>query len=78
MLVNYKRKDIPSRDKVFAAQRLLGKYDFGDSIEVAKEVLAAIKVTTELLPKYATYYVNAYDFIEEIRNNKQYATYKTK
>jgi len=57
---------------------LLGKYDFGDSIEVAKEVLAAIKVTTELLPKYATYYVNAYDFIEEIRNNKQYATYKTK
>ncbi len=43
MLVNYKRKDIPSRDKVFATQRLLGTYDFGDSMEIPNEFLKGIK-----------------------------------
>ncbi|EAS00790.2 hypothetical protein TTHERM_00305630 (macronuclear) [Tetrahymena thermophila SB210] len=78
LFVNYKRKDIPSRDKVFAAQRLLGRYDFGDTIEIPKDFLQVIKSTFENLPKYAQYYVNTNDFIEELINNKQYTFFKTK
>lgn len=78
MIMNYKRKDIPSRDKIFATQRLLGRYDFGDTIEIPKEALAIIKVTTELLPKYAQYYINSFDFIESVRNHKQYPVYMGK
>lgn len=43
MLTEYKRKSIPSRDKIFAAQRLLGRYDFSDTIEIPKELLDTIK-----------------------------------
>lgn len=78
ILVSYKRKDIPSRDKVFAAQRLLGRYDYGDTIEIPKEFLSIVKLIIEHLPKYALYYVNSNDFIDEVHTHKSYSLFKIK
>lgn len=78
MLLNYKRKEIPSRDKVFAAQRLLGRYDFGDTMEVPNEFLKVMKTSMENAPKYAENYLNSFDLIAEIKAHKSYVLTKSK
>ena len=60
----YERRDIPTRDKVIQAQRLAGKINPNDIIELPKEFIQLIKYTFNEMDKTQKFFVRKFEFLD--------------
>lgn len=76
-LENYERRDIPSKDRVIFTERLAGKFQAGDIIEIGKGFIQLVKDAYASIPaKKAGHYVRKDDFIQELQSRRDYGQFE--
>ncbi|KRX08049.1 hypothetical protein PPERSA_06227 [Pseudocohnilembus persalinus] len=73
---NYERRVIPSKDEIIKANRLTGKFESGDVIELPKEFIKLLKDLYEELDKHCECFVRKFEFCDELRLHNDFKQWK--